>query len=88
MVKGPKATIKTNVFIIQEIGWEYTDEYYYRPESRGGVPKIMYTDKAKAEKVCKELNQAKVKETKEWQMADQNDKPIKDFYEVVEVEVG
>lgn len=35
-------------YIIQEIGYEYNDEYYYRGEAGGGTPKAIITDEAKA----------------------------------------
>ena len=42
-------------YIILEAGYEYNDEYYYRPESEGGTPKNTFLDKEKAEKKQQEL---------------------------------
>jgi hypothetical protein len=44
------------VFIIQKVGWEYNDEYYYRAESEGGKPQKAFKDRAAAEAECLKLN--------------------------------
>lgn len=43
-------------YIIQKIGWEYNDESYFRPESGGGFPVKVITDKVKAKTLCAKMN--------------------------------
>lgn len=42
-------------YIIQEIGYEYNDEYYYKSECGGGTPKMVFTDEILAKKKMLEL---------------------------------
>lgn len=44
------------IYIIQSIGWEYNDEYYYRHEDESGTPKKAYKTAEKAEEECLKLN--------------------------------
>jgi hypothetical protein len=84
---------KRTGYVIVEIGWEYNDEYYYRPDSGGGTPKKFFTDKAKAEVVCHDMNKAaKDKghaiENQVWdEEKDEYVDKIEDTYEVMEVEI-
>lgn len=79
----------TKVYIVSKIGWEYNDEYYYRPESEGGLPVEAYKDRSKAELRCIELN------TKEFDAetvtytgkGEEGYEPITQYYEVLEVVV-
>lgn len=36
------------IYVIVELGWEYNDEYYHRPECGGGTPKMFFTEEEKA----------------------------------------
>lgn len=45
--------IDANIYVVTEIGWEYNDEYFYRPESEGGTPVNAFTVRALAEEFCK-----------------------------------
>tara|TARA_R110000772_G_scaffold267971_3_gene393572 strand:+ start:13888 stop:14109 length:222 start_codon:yes stop_codon:yes gene_type:complete len=67
-------------FVIMEIGWEYNDENYYRPQSAGGKPKAAYTSKVEAQSACYERN-----------IKDQGEEDARDGithrFEVVEVEL-
>ncbi len=47
---------KKTVFILSKIGWEYNDETYYRPESKGGVPVKAFSTQEKAQAECDKLN--------------------------------
>ena len=73
-------------WVIQEIGWEYNDEYYYRAESRGGVPRRVYFDHDTAVVDCAKMNAGRVK-SMPYTMEDADNNTINDFYELVEVEV-
>lgn len=42
-------------YIIQEIGYEYNDEYYYKGENGGGTPKMIFADESLAKKKMLEL---------------------------------
>lgn len=44
------------IYILSEIGWEYNDENYYRPESGGGTPVKAYSTREKAQDECNKLN--------------------------------
>jgi hypothetical protein len=44
--------IDANIYVVVEIGWEYNDEYYYRPESEGGNPVNAFTIPSLAEEYC------------------------------------
>lgn len=35
-------------YVLVEIGWEYNDEYYHRPEANGGEPKGVFSTLEKA----------------------------------------
>lgn len=87
--KAEKAMLTRKAWVIQEIGWEYNDEYYYRGNSEGGTPKKVYFDHARAVVDCAMLNAAKWKEQQDTRYLMQNSggELIRDFYELVEVEV-
>lgn len=44
------------LYVVCEIGWEYNDEEWYRPESEGVMPKNAFTLKELAEECCDEMN--------------------------------
>lgn len=69
-------------YCIVKIGWEYNDEYYYRPESEGGKPVKVYEAQSVAEKECLRMNQAEEDED----ITDSKDRLCK-HYEVTEVEL-
>lgn len=46
----------TMAYVVSEVGWEYNDETYYRPESGGGHPKNVFLVKQEAETFCQEKN--------------------------------
>lgn len=48
--------IDANIYIVCRIGWEYNDEYYYRPEYEGGTPVNAFTVRTLAEELCKTKN--------------------------------
>lgn len=78
----------TQMFILQEIGWEYNDETYSRPSDGVGAPRTAYSTRKAADQACAELNRTKWEETKEDPMIDWNDREIKEFFEIVEVIKG
>lgn len=78
-------------YILMEIGWEYDDETYSRPEDDGGTPKKVFLSKKKAYDACSLLNAERVKKNKrtmvtEWRNSNDFD-VVEEFFEVVEVEV-
>lgn len=62
-------------FVLMEIGWEYDDENYYRPEGRGGTPQKVFTDPAKAIEEVNRLNE------------EQGSEDMSPYCEVVPVEI-
>jgi hypothetical protein len=54
-----------SIFVINEISFEYNDEYYHTGESEGGQPVQAYSTKAKAEAAISELTKEWVKEHSE-----------------------
>ena len=68
------------VYIIQEVGYDYDDEYYRRPECGGGIPAKAFLNKEKAVEVC---NQMDNKALKAADLDDYYRTPT--FFEVVEV---
>lgn len=46
-------------YIIQEIGFEYNDEYYYRSQDSAGKPQIVFKKKTLANQRVDELNYKK-----------------------------
>jgi len=53
------------VYVVMEIGWEYNDENYYRPESAGGLPKVAYESKEDARVACAKMNASRA-ESSRW----------------------
>jgi len=45
-----------SIWIANNIGWEYDDNYYYRSEYHDGRPAFAYTDQKIAEDFVKDLN--------------------------------
>ncbi len=88
--KAEKALLTRKAWVLQEIGWEYNDEHYYRGNSEGGTAQKVYFDHAKALVECARLNQERSKEESEskYPMEGSDGYPIKEFYELVEVEVA
>lgn len=83
---------KYGVYVIVEIGWEYNDEYYHRPECDGGTLKTFYKAEEKAlaeaevERLNKEANE-NIKDDPSWEYTKQqdglsNDDEL-DFFELV-----
>lgn len=70
------------LWIVQELGYEYNDEYYSRPGCGGGKPIKAFKNKKNAEAEMKELNE---KHRKENPLEDE-DGTYEDYYEVVQVE--
>jgi siderophore synthetase component len=50
------------VYVVSKIGWEYNDENYYRPESEGGLPVLVFSTKEKAQAECDKRNAPLLKE--------------------------
>lgn len=78
------------IYLIHELGWEYNDEYYSLPsqtpfDGNAGFPIKAYKDKTLAQSKCYEMNKAKIK--LDSSMTDGDGEKIKEFYEVVELEV-
>ena len=46
----------SKVYIVMEKSFEYNDEIYYTPESGGGNPENVFTDKEKAEQFARQKN--------------------------------
>jgi hypothetical protein len=88
--KAEKALLTRKAWVIQEIGWEYNDEYYYRGNSEGGTPQRVYFDHDRAMLDCAKMNAARLKHLKAsgYPMEDGDGKFIKVFYEIVEVVVA
>lgn len=77
-------------FCVLQIGWEYTDEHFRRPDCDGGTPIAVYSNARQAHVAMQKMNAAKVKENKdsdEGPMQDSDGHDITKFYEVVEVDV-
>lgn len=36
------------IFVVSKVGWEYNDEYYYRPQDESVLPEFAFTDINKA----------------------------------------
>lgn len=60
----------TKIYVVNKIGWEYNDEYYYRPQSGGGLPEHAFTNLDDAKKYCDQKNLEFYKTT-----------PIRDYME-------
>jgi len=79
------------VWIVQEIGWAYNDETYYRSGEDGyGMPVKAYATRDAAYKICKEMNDTKIEETKGSEMYidwnnDEDNTVVTEFYEVIGV---
>jgi hypothetical protein len=43
-------------YVVMHVGWEYNDEYYYRAQERGGIPKDVFTSSDAADAECDRLN--------------------------------
>lgn len=85
----------TKAWALVKIGWEYDDEYYFRPECGGGTPVKVFLDKEAAEAECANLNYPAVLEATKnahvtdrgyWSVARTNTGMPCLPYEVVEVE--
>lgn len=46
----------TKVYIVCKLGFEYNDEYYYRPESEGGLPEAVFESREEAQKEMERRN--------------------------------
>jgi hypothetical protein len=47
---------KQKGWVLAEIGWEYNDEYNYRPEYGGSKAQAVYLEKGDADAECERLN--------------------------------
>jgi hypothetical protein len=86
--KREKAKLVGKAWVIQRIGWEYNDEYYYRGESQGGKALKVYFDKSRAVTDCDLMNKDQVAQVGKYAMTDSEDNIITNYFEVVEVEVA
>ena len=86
------------VFVVMEIGWEYNDENYFRPEDKGGIPRVAYESKIDANIACAKMNADELAEPGNRDMVTDYDGEeteenpdgyvyIKEFFEVKEVEL-
>lgn len=53
-------------YVVQEVGYEYNDEFFYRHEDNSGVAKFVFFDKEKAEEKIIELIADLIKGSKSW----------------------
>jgi len=53
-------------YAVQEVGYEYNDEYYYRPEEGGGHAKFVFFTKEKADQKVLELVAELLKGSEGW----------------------
>jgi hypothetical protein len=53
---GKKSSGSAALYVICESGFEYNDEIYHRPESKGGTPVLASADKEKIDKACQDMN--------------------------------
>jgi len=87
-----KANVHAPMFLIQEIDWQYNDEIFYRSDNgQGGIPKVIYTTQDAAYAECKRLNAEQLKRNPDMPCGYEHDgtyPTVKEFYEVVEVELG
>ncbi len=82
-------------YVIVRVGWEYNDEYYNRPEQGGsGKPVKVFIDQRHAVAEKNKLNAEAIAEDSIVRpkygvnrMIDSGDRPITDYFEVVEVEM-
>lgn len=88
--KAEKAMLTRKAWVIQEIGWEYNDETYYRSNTDAGIPKKVYFDHARAIKDCALTNAKKYEEemASRYPREDGDGQVLREFYELVEVEVA
>lgn len=49
-------------YVLLECGWEYNDEIMFRPQSRGGNPKLVFSSESKARSALEEKNLKHFKE--------------------------
>ena len=75
------------IHVVSEIGWEYNDENYFRPESGGVKPLRGYKNKATAETECDKLNADANKDINTERFVDDEGQPITIHYEVVSIEM-
>lgn len=73
------------VYVLSEIGWEYNDEDYYRSRFEGVKPVKVFRSIERADAECAKLNRAE--RSKRDYMVNGDGKPIKEFYEVLEIEI-
>jgi len=73
--------VQTTGYVILEIGWEYNDENYYRPECEGGLPRKFFTDRGRAAIECEQMNK------EYWAEPSNGSHGITHKFEVVEVEI-
>lgn len=87
--KAEKAKLVRKAWVVQEIGWEYNDEYYYRGNSEGGTARKVYFDHEKAMIDCAKMNAAQYKKetASGYAREDGDGQVLREFYELVEVEV-
>ena len=87
--KAEKALLTRKAWVLQEIGWEYDDSYYYRGDTRGGIAKRVYFQQDKAIRDCAKLNAQKRQEEIDTDSRRETYQHtyITEFYEIIEVEV-
>lgn len=75
---------ESGIYVIVELGWEYDDQYYSRPESGGGTPKFWFkaSEKLLAESEVERLNKEsrKLSDARDYETNDLEDL---DFYKLV-----
>lgn len=86
---------KKKAYVVVEIGWGYSDEFYTRFESNSGRPRKVFLSKLAAKTEAKVLNDKRLGETYAHKMfIDEYNREtgeyevIKEYYEVVEVELA
>ena len=93
--------MKKTVHVVSKIGWEYNDEYFFRPECGGGTPVKGYLSLVEAQEECDRLNKEATKDSSDYfvrependeerDLCNENDEwgiPITEVYEVITVEL-
>lgn len=72
------------IYIIQELGYEYNDEFYSRPECEGGTPIKAFRSEEKAMAAAFRMTKERLKASDMESEAG----PIANFYDVIGIEVS
>lgn len=73
------------LWVIQEIGYEYNDEYWFRSECEGGKPVTAFKVRDNADAACRRMNAEKAESDSR---EGSDGESLTDFYEVIAVDVA